>query len=55
MSAGGRRNEQLARVLIKAAGFSSRVQNMTPAEIAAITAEIRADGNGKLHNNEFGM
>src|SRR3989441_834935 len=53
MSASGRRNEQLTRVLTEAAGYSSRGQNMTPAEIVAFVAEVRARGDAKVGADVF--
>src|SRR5437016_6061393 len=53
MSSSGRRNEQLARVLSEAAGYISRGQNMTPAEIVAFVAEVRAQGDAKRGADVF--
>src|SRR5207247_3851011 len=53
MSTSGRRNEPLARVLTEAAGYISRRQNMTPAEIIAFVAEIRAQGDAKAGADVF--
>jgi putative heme-binding domain-containing protein len=47
MSASGRRDEQLAQLLIEAAGFSSPGKRMTALEIAAFTAEVPRSGNAK--------
>ena len=53
MSTSGRRNEQLARVLTEAAGYIIRGQNMTPAEIGAFVAEVRAQGDAKAGADVF--
>ncbi len=47
MSASGRRDEQLASVLAKAAGFNTQNQLMTAGEITALAVEVRVSGNAK--------
>ena len=53
MNTSGRRNEPLARVLTEAAGYISRGQIMTPAEIVAFVAEVRAQGDAKAGADVF--
>jgi putative heme-binding domain-containing protein len=53
LSASGRRNDQLARVLNEAAGYSRRGQSMTPAELVAFVAEVRAHGDAKVGADVF--
>ncbi|MBI2947725.1 MAG: c-type cytochrome [Verrucomicrobia bacterium] len=47
MNASGRRDEQLAGVLAKAAGLNRANSLMTPAEIAALSAEVRTQGDAR--------
>ena len=53
MSAGGRRNERLARLLTDAARLNGGAQTMTPEEVAALVAEVRAHGDAKLGGEVF--
>jgi putative heme-binding domain-containing protein len=53
LSGSGRRNDQLASVLNEAAGYSRRGQNMTPAEMVAFLAEVRAHGDAKVGADVF--
>ena len=59
MNAGGRRNDQLARVLADAAGFNREGKTVTSAEIAAFASEVRASGDARhgaeiFHRAELG-
>jgi putative heme-binding domain-containing protein len=45
VSASGRRDEQLARVLAQAAGLQTQNSRMTPQEIANFVSEVRTRGN----------
>ncbi|MHB8519556.1 MAG: PVC-type heme-binding CxxCH protein [Limisphaerales bacterium] len=47
MSAGGRRNGQLARLLTEAAGLNRTGNHLAPDEIAAFAAEVRASGDAR--------
>jgi putative heme-binding domain-containing protein len=47
MSAGGRRDEELARVLVEAAGLGGAGGKPTVADTAAFAAEVRARGDAK--------
>jgi putative heme-binding domain-containing protein len=47
MSASGRRNDQLARILAESAGFSSQEKKMTTEEITAFAAEVHAHGDAR--------
>jgi putative heme-binding domain-containing protein len=53
LNAGGRREEQLARVLTEAAGFGNTVQRLTPEDFVAFAAEVRARGNSKRGGDVF--
>ena len=53
MTTSGRRNEHLARLLTEAAGYLSQAQTMTPAEIVAFVAEVRAQGDAKAGADVF--
>jgi putative heme-binding domain-containing protein len=45
MSASGRRDEQLARVLVDAAGFGSAGKRMTTEDLSAFAAQVRDHGD----------
>src|SRR5439155_8675248 len=45
LSASGRANEQLARILAAAAGFQQQDKMLTPADIAHFAVEVRAGGD----------
>lgn len=52
LSAGGRRNEKLARLFTEAAGLNTEGNKMTPSEIATFAGEVRATGNAN-HGREI--
>jgi len=45
MNSTGRRNEELAQVLMQAAGLGEQHKRMTPEEIAALTAEVQTSSD----------
>ena len=47
MNSSGRRNEELARVLTRAAGLRAQNSQMTANEISAFAGEVRTRGNAK--------
>jgi putative heme-binding domain-containing protein len=53
MNAGGRRDEELARVLTESGGFSNEGRKIAPAEIAALAAEVRARGDARRGSEIF--
>jgi putative heme-binding domain-containing protein len=53
LAASGRREEELARVLSVAAGFTPQEKMRTPAEIAAFVKEVRLKGNAARGGEVF--